>query len=123
MGEWLSTPESWIRAAAVLIGIAVVLLIVAAVVGWRARRRARRDALPDGATEHADRGSRRLLAALVADPDAAVAALGRDGEPCATAIELLRAGVPAGGVARLTGIDVSELGDVVAARLGVLEPS
>jgi uncharacterized iron-regulated membrane protein len=116
MGEWLSTPESWIRAAAVLIGIAVVLLIVAAVVGWRARRRARRDALPDV-------GSRRLLAALVADPDAAVAALGRHDEPCATAIELLRAGVPAGGVARLTGIDVSELGDVVAARLGVLEPS
>lgn len=116
MGEWLSTPESWIRAAAVLIGIAVVLLVVAAVVGWRSRRRARRQTLPDA-------GPRRLLAALVADPDAALVALGKDDEPCTTAIELLRAGVPAGGVARLTGIDVAELGDVVAARLGVLEPS
>lgn len=114
MPVWFTTPEAWIRAAAVLIGIAVVLLLLAAVLGWRARRRARR-ARPD------DR-SRRLLAALVPDPAAALAALDRGDEPCATAIGLLRAGVPAPAVARLTGIDVSELGDVVAARLGVLEP-
>ncbi|WP_433800639.1 hypothetical protein [Actinomycetospora sp. CA-084318] len=114
MQSWLSTPESWIRAAAVLIGIAVVLLLLAAVLGWRARRRARR-AVPDDA-------ARRLVAALVADPDEALAALRRGDEPCATAIALLRAGVPATGVARLTGIDAADLGEVVATRLGVLEP-
>ncbi|MCD2186218.1 hypothetical protein [Actinomycetospora soli] len=116
LASWSSEPQAWIVGAAVLIGIAVVLLLLAAVLAWRARRRARR------AAARPDDGSRRLLAALVADPDGALAALDRDDEPCATAIALLRAGVPATGVARLTGIDVAELGDVVATRLGVLEP-
>lgn len=115
LGSWSREPQAWIAGAAVLFGVAVVLLLLAAVAAFRARRRARR-ARPDA-------GSRRLLAALVTDPDAALAALARDDEPCATAIALLQAGVAAPAVARLTGIDVSELGDVVATRLGVLEPS
>ncbi|WP_157646932.1 hypothetical protein [Actinomycetospora chiangmaiensis] len=121
-------PRVWMVGAAVLFGVAVVLLLLAAVAARRARRRRRhaaavpdRAAVPDQAAVPDD-GSRRLLAALVADPDGAVAALRRGDEPCGTAIELLRAGVPAPAVARLTGIDVAELGDLVAARLGVLEP-
>ncbi|NYD38073.1 hypothetical protein [Actinomycetospora corticicola] len=118
LGSWSREPQAWIVGAAVLFGVAVVLLLLAAVAAFRARRRARqaRRVLPD------DR-SRRLLAALVTDPDAALAALARDDEPCATAIALLQAGVAAPAVARVTGIDVAELGDVVATRLGVLEPS
>lgn len=115
LGSWSREPQAWIVGAAVLFGVAVVLLLLAAVAAFRARRRARR-AVPDD-------GARRLLAALVTDPDAALAALARDDEPCATAIALLQAGVAAPAVARVTGIDVAELGDVVATRLGVLERS
>jgi hypothetical protein len=112
--SWTREPQVWIVGAAVLFGVAVILLLLAAVAAWRARRR-RRAPVPDDV-------SRRLLAALVTDPDGALAALRAGDEPCGTAIELLRAGVPAPAVARLTGLDVAELGDLVAARLGVLEP-
>jgi hypothetical protein len=75
--------------------------------------------LPDGP----DAAAHRLLGVLVDDPSAAVAgvaALERGEEPGAAAVALLRSGVPAAAVARLCGVDADDLGDLVAAALGIL---
>ncbi len=66
----------------------------------------------------------RLLGVLVGDPSGAlagVAALERGEEPGPAAVLLLRSGVPAPAVARLCGVAADDLGDLVAAALGVLE--
>lgn len=74
--------------------------------------------------ERADDGAaRRLLGVLVDDPSAALAgvtALERGAEPGSAAVTLLRSGVPAPAVARLCGVDADDLGDLVAAALGIL---
>ena len=70
-----------------------------------------------------DAAARRLLGVLVDDPSAAlagVAALERGEEPGSAAVTLLRSGVPAPAVARLCGVDADDLGDLVAAALGIL---
>jgi hypothetical protein len=75
--------------------------------------------LPDGP----DAAAHRLLGVLVDDPSAAVAgvaALERGEEPGSAAVTLLRSGVPAPAVARLCGVDADDLGDLVAAALGIL---
>jgi hypothetical protein len=75
--------------------------------------------LPDGP----DAAVQRLLGVLVDDPSAAVAgaaALERGDEPGSAAVTLLRSGVPAAAVARLCGVDADDLGDLVAAALGIL---
>jgi hypothetical protein len=67
--------------------------------------------------------ARRLLGALVGDPEGAlagVAALDRGDEPGRAAVTLLRSGVPAPAVARLCGVADDDLGDLVATTLGVL---
>jgi hypothetical protein len=89
---------------------------------------ARRDAVvvPDR-PDHPDHpdaaATQRLLGALVADPSGALAgvtALERGGDPGPAAVTLLRSGVPAPAVARLCGVDADDLGDLVAATLGIL---
>ena len=76
--------------------------------------------VPDRADDGA---ARRLLGVLVDDPSAALAgatALERGAEPGSVAVTLLRSGVPAPAVARLCGVDADDLGDLVAAALGIL---
>jgi hypothetical protein len=70
-----------------------------------------------------DAAAQRLLGVLVDDPAAAVAgvaALGRGEAPGPAAVTLLRSGVPAPAVARLCGVAPDDLGDLVAAALGIL---
>ena len=70
-----------------------------------------------------DGPARRLLGVLVDDPSAAlagVAALERGEESGSAAVTLLRSGVPAPAVARLCGVEADDLGDLVAAALGIL---
>jgi hypothetical protein len=67
--------------------------------------------------------ARRLLGALVGDPDGAVAgvaALDDGEEPGRAAVALLRSGVPAPAVAQLCGVAADDLGDLVATTLGIL---
>jgi hypothetical protein len=83
-----------------------------------------RAAVPDRAHDTDRTATRRLLGVLVGDPSGAlagVAALERGEEPGSAAVTLLRSGVPAPAVARLCGVDADDLGDLVAAALGVLD--
>lgn len=90
----------------------------------RPRHAADGDTTPD-TTPDTESAKDRLLAVLLGEPRAAVAALAADGDSGTTASDgdvtaLLRAGLSPSQVARLVGVDESRLAVLVARRLGLL---